>query len=130
MAWKNSAGVKLNDATELIIRADPNGTVESVLNVADGTEYINDYTPLKEASVIINNTSASNRTIYYAKITNGIVGTARTAITAGSSGTITVLKASIFDVSSGATMSVVSGDATIDNNTATVNGDCEINILT
>lgn len=40
MAVKNSAGVKFNDKTELIIQADPNGTVESVFNKSNNTEYV------------------------------------------------------------------------------------------
>ena len=40
MAYKNSAGVKFNDATELIIRADPDGTVESCYNKSNNTEYV------------------------------------------------------------------------------------------
>lgn len=40
MAVKNSAGVKFNDATELIIQADPDGTVESCFNLSNNTEYV------------------------------------------------------------------------------------------
>lgn len=40
-SYKNSAGVKFNDATELIIRADPDGTVESCFNLSNNTEYVN-----------------------------------------------------------------------------------------
>lgn len=40
MAFKNSAGVKFNDNTELVIQADPDGTVESVFNKSNNTEYV------------------------------------------------------------------------------------------
>lgn len=40
MSVKNSAGVKFNDNTELIIQAAPDGTVESVYNLSNDTEYV------------------------------------------------------------------------------------------
>lgn len=37
MEYKNSAAVKLNDKTDLVITADPDGNVESVVNLADNS---------------------------------------------------------------------------------------------
>ena len=37
---KNSAGVKFNDNTELIIEADPTGEVTSCRNLINGVEYV------------------------------------------------------------------------------------------
>lgn len=39
MSYLNSAGVKLNDNTDLIIEADPDGTVRNVFNRADNKSY-------------------------------------------------------------------------------------------
>lgn len=46
MAFKNSAGIKFNKDTELIIRADQDGTVESCFNLANNTEYAAGASPL------------------------------------------------------------------------------------
>lgn len=39
MDYKNSAAVKIDDKTDLVITADLNGKVEKVINLANGTNY-------------------------------------------------------------------------------------------
>ena len=129
MAWKNSAGVKLNDATELIIRADIDGTVESCFNLSNNTEYVQPaYNTLATVNVT-NNTSAS-RTQLYANLLSGtyIRGTS-TGVSAGGSSNINVLVGTAMSMTGSYKYVKVSGDCTIiNNNNVLIEGDCVLTV--
>ena len=61
MAYKNSANVKFNDATDLIIRADPDGTVESCYNLSNSTEYVGVNNNITLSKVRIKNNTENYR---------------------------------------------------------------------
>ena len=65
MSVKNSAGVKLNDATELIIVADPDGTVESCYNKSSNKEFTGGLLPVT-GYVELTNNKPSSLTLYFA----------------------------------------------------------------
>ena len=67
MSVKNSAGVKFNDATELIIQADPDGTVESVFNKSNNTEYVGGSGGFEECTITITNKYSSQISQPYIK---------------------------------------------------------------
>lgn len=114
MGYKNSAGVKFNDSTDLIIRADENGTVESVFNRADSIEYIGEYAVPSNVTVSITNNAATTRALNMARVdtAGGIEGTSP-AINSGQSANYNVLKNSIISMGSGTVWNIVSGDAEI-----------------
>lgn len=57
MSYLNSAGIKLNDSTELIIEADPAGNVKKVFNMADNKSYVS--TLLHSETVTISTTATT-----------------------------------------------------------------------
>ena len=130
MAYKNSGAMKFNDATDLVIRADPDGTVESVYNLADNTEYIGPYSPITDVSVKINNTTAAARAVYVVALNNGIPESEQyQAIPAGDSITVSVVKNSYLKTGSSYTWQLVSGEVEISGYRALVKSDAEIDIV-
>lgn len=98
MAYKNSANVKFNDATDLIIMADPDGTVESCYNLSNNTEYVNE--PLSEVSVTTNNTASASRSFNYVYLYSGDLRGASKSVAANSSANTSVVKNSLITLSS------------------------------
>lgn len=131
MAYKNSGAIKFNDATDLVIRADPDGTVESVFNKADSVEYINkQFVPPENYHLTINNNSSAAKTIYYLQYgSNGYLTPPHTTVAAGSSLSLDVFKHSnVHHAVSNIT--IVSGSVEEKNNqNFIVNSDAEINFI-
>lgn len=127
MAWKNSAGVKLNDATELIIRADVNGTVESCFNLSNNTEYV--YT-IPVSVVKINNLTASTRGITYTKASAYSVEQDRLNIPANDTVTINMAQKTGIIVGGLTKFTIVSGTVTLVNqqNAVVNSAEAELNI--
>lgn len=128
MAYKNSGAMKFNDATDLVIRADPDGTVESVYNLADSTEYITQYSNPVNVNVKINNTTASSVPVYAVYLDSGVITSRRVNVAAGGYANVAVIKGSKNTVGSGSTITLDSGDITIDTLTFTAESDGEITI--
>lgn len=131
MAYKNSGAMKFNDATDLVIRADPSGTVESCFNLANNTEYVNDpYEYYENQTVKINNASSANRYIDYAEMQSDhdIYVTRYSPITPGDSTTLNIIKNLRITLPSSCKWTLVSGDADISGVYATIRGDAELTI--
>ena len=133
MAYKNSAGIKFNKDTELIITAAQDGAVESCYNLANNTEYVGSSFVVEPASVNIKNERASSTTIYYpaeSTLVEGYIRGGYAAINSGSTGTYSVLKEGTIQLSSGQTWEIVSGDAEIIADTSSrlvqIKGDCSL----
>lgn len=127
MSVKNSAGVKLNDATELIIRADPDGTVESCFNLANNTEYVGGGSSVETASVAVHNAKSASVTMYYATtVTLSDVTYLRGKsenISAGSGTTYAMVVGGVAIVPSGSKWGNITGDLeVISNQYLKVNG--------
>lgn len=130
MAYKNSGAMKFNDATDLVIRADPDGTVESCLNNADGIEYVGSYSPAKNVDVTINNTTAATRTLYVAAVNaNGLIAPASASVNANSTINVQLLDNGLLATTSNYTFEIVSGQGAVAANTVAIVGDTEVNII-
>lgn len=127
MDIKNSAGVKLPNA-ELVIEADPDGTVTSCRDVLRGIEYVDEYSGLETVEVTITNNRSSNVTFYYATTEDGYIKGLGSSLSSGGSTTRTILKSTYVIIGSTNTQwSIISGDAEIvRNNTLLVKGDCSV----
>lgn len=111
MAFKNSAGIKFNKDTELIIRADQDGTVESCYNLANNTEYVGSATPVTFADVTLTNTTASSKSMTYVQAAGTSYATSKTeSIAANATTTFHTIVNGIITAPSGATLTVVSGN--------------------
>lgn len=128
MAYKNSGAMKFNDATDLVIRADPDGTVESVYNLADSTEYIDEYSGLPTATLTIVNGVATSRYVYVPVVENGIIKVKRNTIPASDTVSFTMLNHTGGFTTTAVTWEVTSGDAEVDGLDLMVNGDATITI--
>ena len=130
MAYINSANVKFPKA-DLIIEEDGTGTVTSCYNRTNSTEYVGYYGNLKNATVVINNTTAANRAISYVYNDNGrLMSSGNVNIAAGASATYTMIFRSYLRTNANFTFSIVSGEGTITNNTITIDSEeLEVNII-
>ena len=128
MGYKNSGGMKFNDATDLIIRADEDGTVESCFNRADSIEYINEYSVPVNVSIKINNSLAQSLPIYAVYWDDGVLIRRRVIATAGGYATTVVAKGSKNTLGLGTTIVVDDGEITIDGLTFTAETDGEITV--
>lgn len=132
MAYKNSAAVKFNDATDLIIRADPDGTVESCFNKADNTEYITATSIPVNVTLTLTNSTDAARSYNNAYVDNNgvIVGPYRRgSINPAETQSIPVLKHAIMQTQTGYTWNVISGDAVVDGFSLLVNSDATVEII-
>lgn len=101
MSYKNSAGVKLNDATELVIVAAPDGTVESCYNNSNNTEYAGDGS-LKKATVTITNNHTSSVTCNYTMVeSHGYAYSEQKSVSSGGNVSGDIMVNSIVQVPSG-----------------------------
>ena len=115
MAYKNSGAMKFNDAADLVIRADPDGTVESVYNLADNKEYINEYSNLTNTTVVVTNNSASSKTLYWPRVYDNMIEGTGAGVNAGattSSYNIAV-NGILVRTGSGVHWTIISGEAEI-----------------
>ena len=129
MSYKNSAGVKFNDATELIIRADPDGTVESCFNLSNNTEYVHPAFDTFASVTITNNTSASRTMLYCNRLSGIYLRGTSTGIGAGNTSTISPVIGACISMTGSYKFVVVSGEAEIINNlNVMINGDCVLTV--
>ena len=134
MAYKNSGAMKFNDATDLVIRADPDGTVESVYNLADDTEYIDTMynPPVNINAKIINHTGAArsiNRPIVN---TSGYIVSQYLNVPDNTENDYSILRCSQISPSSGYKFTLISGDVEFvggDPTLAILKSDCELEIV-
>lgn len=132
MAYKNSGAMKFNDATDLVIRADPAGIVESVYNLADNTEYIGTYSRIENVTVIVTNNTAVSKTIYnaYVNADGYIQASLGYSLNPNQSVSRTVLNKSLLVLGgTGATFNIISGSGTVNANTFLANGNAVIEII-
>ena len=127
MAYKNSGAMKFNDATDLVIRADPDGTVESVFNKADGVEYINQYSALTNVNLTIKNNKSASVNFQLPVYDNGYITGRGISLAPGATFTRTILKNGMLFTATSGSWNVVSGDCTvIDSNNIVISGDASI----
>ena len=131
MAYKNSANVKFNDATDLIIIADPDGTVESCFNLSNNTEYVH-AAGFTDSEIKVNNTQATNRSIYCVILDNQYPKYNSTNVPANDSVNINVMTNSQITISGSYKFEIVSGEAeflTSSHKEVLIKGTAEINII-
>lgn len=133
MAYKNSAGVKFNKDTELIITAAQDGTVESCYNLANNTEYVGSSFVIENAAVSVKNEYGSSTTIYYplaSTIADGYIRGGYGQLNAGGTANYSVLKEGTIQLNTNQSWEVVSGDAEIiadtSNRLIQIKGDCSL----
>lgn len=132
MAYKNSANVKFNDATDLIIMADPDGTVESCFNRSDNIEYITPYSPVVISTVKVTNTLSNTRNVYYIDNTLDYLKTSILNLSANTTTTLSAVNNTIMFTNTGYTWNIISGDAEIMTDVPSriiIKGNCELEIV-
>lgn len=111
MAYKNSGAMKFNDATDLVIRADPDGTVESVFNKADQKEYLdNPFSPPENYTITIKNEASASRSLYWVRLeAAGYLAAPQAAVGPGQTMTIEAFRHTSISHTAGS-IEVESGD--------------------